>query len=553
MNIINYFKKNYDSITETVKKYPITLFLSFLGGALISVYFNKIGNLETIKRLVFVSSFGMVLFAKVEGLEFQRKKVMVLSKLVSAILLVSCYFYMPVTGNYKEMVIFIGLALLLVTYLFFIPNNKNINRENSVDHFTKSFNAFFVTSIYSLILYIGFLLLGISIEKLFDVNLVRDWEGRLFFLIVYIYSPLNYLVMIEDKSAKIYSRFIKVFLRFVLLPLLISYGIILYAYLVRLGIIREYPKEVIPFMVLAYSFLGIFFIYITDNLEGGKIYERFKKYFYVSLLPLVPLLYYSIIMRIRQYGITENRYFILISALWLTVIILYMLVSKKKHLLFLPYITMIFIFFSTIGPVNSSRVSFRSQKHRLDAFMESLGNKWTEEEIKQFSRFLDYFADYHTLVESGLTDNKDLDRWELAKEYDVEFIGKYSASRNQRTYLENKKVISVKGYDYYLRMSSYENEIYGIDNFQVHFKNHKEDDSKKDIIIKFGKVEYKYYLQDIYAKVYEDNKNIKGDKNLSFKIDEKEFEVNIVLDSLSHYEDENDFYGGDFNILIKLK
>jgi len=62
------------------------------------------------------------------------------------------------------------------------------------------------------------------------------------------------------------------------------------------------------------------------------VINKFNPWFYNLLLPLVVLLFIAIFRRIRDYGITENRYFVLIIAIWILAMVLFLLLSKKKQL-----------------------------------------------------------------------------------------------------------------------------------------------------------------------------------------------------------------------------
>ena len=62
------------------------------------------------------------------------------------------------------------------------------------------------------------------------------------------------------------------------------------------------------------------------------------------------MLFYSIYLRIAQYDITVNRYFVIIFWLWLVMISLYLIFSKQKFLAYIPAILTFFIVIISIGP-----------------------------------------------------------------------------------------------------------------------------------------------------------------------------------------------------------
>jgi hypothetical protein len=54
------------------------------------------------------------------------------------------------------------------------------------------------------------------------------------------------------------------------------------------------------------------------------------------------MLFYAIYLRIQQYDITVDRYFVVAFGVLLLVLSLYFICSKKKNLLSLPAILMVF-------------------------------------------------------------------------------------------------------------------------------------------------------------------------------------------------------------------
>jgi len=54
------------------------------------------------------------------------------------------------------------------------------------------------------------------------------------------------------------------------------------------------------------------------------------------VLPQILMLFYAIYLRIAQYDLTMNRYFVVVFGTWLTIISLYYTISKQKNILVLP-------------------------------------------------------------------------------------------------------------------------------------------------------------------------------------------------------------------------
>ena len=85
------------------------------------------------------------------------------------------------------------------------------------------------------------------------------------------------------------------------------------------------------------------------------------------VLPQIAMLGYAIYLRINQYDLTMNRYFVVVFGIWLLVISLYLLFSSKKYLAFIPTILTVFTILVSIGPWSVYHLPMDRQMKRLEA------------------------------------------------------------------------------------------------------------------------------------------------------------------------------------------
>src|SRR5690606_8900758 len=96
----------------------------------------------------------------------------------------------------------------------------------------------------------------------------------------------------------------------------------------------------------------------------------FRKVFFYTLAPLMILLFTAIFTRILAYGYTEPRYYVLLLAIWITVVLLYFIFARTATIKFIPVSLFAFGIFSLVFPYFTAlSVSQRSQK---DALMKVL-------------------------------------------------------------------------------------------------------------------------------------------------------------------------------------
>jgi hypothetical protein len=96
-------------------------------------------------------------------------------------------------------------------------------------------------------------------------------------------------------------------------------------------------------MVIGFSTFGYLiymFSYIFEDIN--KFIKVYRKVFPFVVIPQLFMLFYAIYLRIAQYDITMNRYFVVVFGIWLSVISIYFIISKSKKLSFIPLILTIF-------------------------------------------------------------------------------------------------------------------------------------------------------------------------------------------------------------------
>ena len=75
---------------------------------------------------------------------------------------------------------------------------------------------------------------------------------------------------------------------------------------------------------------------ITPIYKENKWSRSFSKWFPRVVLPVLIMMFVSMGIRIRAYGFTENRYYVLILGLWIFAMMAYLSITKnKKNILLL--------------------------------------------------------------------------------------------------------------------------------------------------------------------------------------------------------------------------
>lgn len=140
------------------------------------------------------------------------------------------------------------------------------------------------------------------------------------------------------------------FTKFLFIPFTILYFIILYAYSIKVLLhFHEWPNGIIASMVMGFSILGYLSYVLSRNSENTLI-QKFRTFLPFAVLPQLLMLFYAIYLRINQYGLTINRYSIVLVGIILTILSLHFIISKKKKLITIPLVFSIFALIFSVGP-----------------------------------------------------------------------------------------------------------------------------------------------------------------------------------------------------------
>ena len=305
-------------------------------------------------------------------------------------------------------------AFTLAFYLLFLIIPYFYKRENFELYCVQLLTNFAATYFYAAVLYLGLAAIFFTISKLFLVQM-----GRVYFdiwlTVTGIFAPAYFLADVPQLKQKFqaaaYPKVLKILMLYILTPLLIAYGAILYAYFAKIITNRSWPEGIVAHLVLWYALISclvIFFIYPLRDTKGwiGWFLSLFPKFFF----PLLAMMFVAMGIRIHNYGITENRYFVLIAGFWVTGIFIYYLFSKKIKNIILPISLALVAVLSVTGPWSSYSISKLSQSHRFATILNKydmiLDNSIVKPERPlpkvakaELISILSYFQRFHNLNE----------------------------------------------------------------------------------------------------------------------------------------------------------
>ncbi|QIX63026.1 DUF4153 domain-containing protein [Hymenobacter sp. BT18] len=227
--------------------------------------------------------------------------------------------------------------------------------------------------LYSGVLFVGCSLALVAIDNLFDVKVNERLYAYLFVVLATVFNTWFFLAGVprnfdELEQEAVYPKGLKLFTQFVLLPLVVLYLVILYAYLARIVGLWTLPKGWVSTLILALAVAGIFALLLIHPIRQAAEntwIRTFARWFYLALFPLLGLLAVAIGTRVGEYGVTEERYIVLVLAAWLFCMAIYFLVRRGQGIIWIPASLALVAFLAAVGPLSAFAVAQRSQRGQL--------------------------------------------------------------------------------------------------------------------------------------------------------------------------------------------
>lgn len=167
------------------------------------------------------------------------------------------------------------------------------------------------------------------------------------------------------------ERGVSVLVNYIMVPIAVVYTLILHAYAVKILIDGALPKGQIALMVSIYAVGGTatWLIAWPWRDTGTVLLRYFMRYwFWFTIVPVI-LLAVAIWERIATYGVTPDRYGIVVIALWLALVTLYLAIRRNRaDMRVLLGSFAVLVLLGSAGPWGANNLSVESQFGRLVGF-----------------------------------------------------------------------------------------------------------------------------------------------------------------------------------------
>ena len=401
------------SLKELFVRFPLSIISIFVATGTVSyiTYLEPDRLPATETALILTSVLGVMWFTALAffGERLSHPKLSSTKLQLLGVIPLALFYWVEqsrlVTPGQDDYVWILFFLMLLASFtMLMVSAYVHKKDELSFWQFSKWLFLRMFLAIFSAVVLFGALALALfSIEQLFNVDIDEKFYGILWEWIAMAFAPLFVLLgakqMHEYDSDDEFPEIVRKFAQYILSPILVIYFLILYAYMVKiLFVVRQWPEGGVALPIIIYTTVVILTMLLTYPwyVRGQKNAAiKILSYLFFSVIPVLPMYFIALGIRIGEYGITEFRYAGVAVGIWFTFVILTSLITKFHKIRVLFGSLACVIIFSSIGPWSMFNASYISQSNHLIRIIEEKGllnneGKFDSEKYVETSRLEKY-------------------------------------------------------------------------------------------------------------------------------------------------------------------
>lgn len=580
VNISNILK----SLRNSTRRFPVTISVSTVLVIMLITLMEKGSTFDSdlrdmLLRVDMIIALGIPLSVCIKFI-YEKRNIdnrlhKVIGYFIGAVILIIYFFLLLQEIDWVSIARCIGVSIFLYLAFFYIPW---INRKEGYEYYIVDvLSSFIVTVIYSFVLFIGIITMLFTIVQLFDVELPENLISYIFLIIAGIFAVSLFLARIPEINKEYqnaqYPKVLKVLLLYIVIPLIIAYTMILYVYFIKIIITANWPRGLVFHLVLWYSVISVIVLFfITPMLKDNKLVYKFKVFFPKAILPILAMMFVAMGIRIKAYGITENRYYGLILGIWVLGVMLYFSLKKKlKNIVIFVSLSIISLI-SVFGPLSGFSISKLNQNSRFEAILKKnqmlVGDSIqpnrnvSQEDKEEISMILQYFNTRHSFEDVKYLPD-DFYFNDMEDVFGFPFTAKEPDKVDNFYYYTEagaRKIIDVKEYDYFVESLSLLEGPTELENITISYNRN----NYELRILRNDEVLFERDLKNfanLILNEYSTQENKFGsflDQEKATFIDENEnVKVKIIITSLTGQKDkannENLIEHMEFYMFVKVK
>lgn len=571
--IILFYKSLAAKFISSSKRFPETILLStsivlilciknHLAGILSEESINLLGRISMILGMGIPVSLSIKVFFERRPLLKTSTKAMIYGATIIGLWLY--YIFLLQDMKLTAMIRYTAINISFTSMFLFIP--YFYKQENYELYIINLVTRFFITYLYSAILFAGLAAMLATIHALFLVEISHKIYIDIWLIVSGIFAPTFFLGDIPKNNEQLtfasYSKVLKILFLYIIMPLLTAYTITLYVYFAKILVTMQWPEGIVANLVMWYSLISIMVVFFIYPLRNDNLWaKKFIYFFPILVLPLLAMMFVALSMRINAYGITENRYFTFLTGLWLTGCMLYFIVIKKPRTIVLPISIAIVALLSVLGPWSCFSVADASQNARFEKIISKYdileNGKITKvpqdisvEDKREIRNIISYFNRYQKLSAlKPLPENFTLEQMKKV-------FGFFMTNQGEMYFqhvVKEQNLLDINGFDYIFQSAFTDANIQKAE-IPISISYTAKNGEVK--IMRMGQVIYSGNVNDVALKIHNSHKNNASLSSEEMTVTDQNENIKVVyvIKRIAGMDEEDVIIvrNVDFSLLIKL-
>jgi len=298
-------------------------------------------------RVIFASILAFFVFTATK-LALENRKLPALLEILFNIfagifLIIYGIFLTPIgSTNPYEVLLFTTLIVSSLSAVYTVPfllkkNTRKASWHFIMSHLTKSV----IATIIGQIAFGAISLALLAIGMLFEIDqMPSEWSALIANTIFVLILPVIYLIFIpkdfQVKKEFKYPKLVFYLIKFIAIPIIGFYFIILYLYIAKTLISWELPEGGVVYLMLSMIVPVIGIVELLNPLKDTRKRIRvFTRVAYLLLIPLIILYFVAIGVRIGDFGVTVARYYVVLFGVDILFVAIYCALRIKSSVNFL--------------------------------------------------------------------------------------------------------------------------------------------------------------------------------------------------------------------------
>lgn len=317
---------------------------------------------------------------RVWGEEVRNKRNFHIASIAAHVLLIfdAIYLWTLPDGSYNtELYVAHGsFCTALIIGGVFLPFFREKNDVASWNFAVRMFFYAIFCYISCAIVYGALALLIQSLDMLFGIKVNDHWFGTIAALLLVGTAPSLWLSRFPQGEAKFNReaftfKFLVGLIRYLFLPIVAIYLVVLYVYGLKILLAMELPKGGVCYLihVLMAGCLAIEILLYPQIQAGAKPFEqKLVRWLPIAILPLLVLMTAAIGRRFIDYGVTVNRLYTITLNIWYYVVCIGLWFTRCRRINWISLSFAGLYLLTSALPINFCTISRNAILNRIDGF-----------------------------------------------------------------------------------------------------------------------------------------------------------------------------------------